>query len=186
MTWEERPCTPPEIRKYRQSTVHEPGRILRHPGAAGDGVPTGPFGAKTESLVGENVEGVLKTYPETDLGRWLGDRKEALYARYEYVGGGGHEGAGLTRLEGYSGGLRAPVLVCLRLASLYFCVRARVCSVCGLGSCSGDGEGARPSRPSSCELVRIVSALMSSQALSLHGGLVAILLVGISIEHRLR
>lgn len=48
----------------------------------GDEVPIGPFGAKTESLVGENVGEVLKTYPQTDLGRWLSDRKEVAYARY--------------------------------------------------------------------------------------------------------
>lgn len=39
MTWEtERPTTPDKIKPYRQSTVHEPGVILRHYGAARDPV----------------------------------------------------------------------------------------------------------------------------------------------------
>lgn len=39
MTWEtERPTTPDKIKPYRQSTVHEPGVILRHYGSARDPV----------------------------------------------------------------------------------------------------------------------------------------------------
>ncbi|GMH38274.1 hypothetical protein BSKO_06158 [Bryopsis sp. KO-2023] len=80
MTWEDRPSTPVDIQKYRQSTVHEPGQTVRHWGVAADPVPKGTFGVKSVSLEGENVASYLKCYPETDLGQWLNDRKEHIYA----------------------------------------------------------------------------------------------------------
>ena len=40
----ERPSTPPEIKKYRQSTIHEPGKMVKHYGLADDPVKNGPFG----------------------------------------------------------------------------------------------------------------------------------------------
>lgn len=38
LTWAERPATPAALKKYRQSTLHTPGQIFRHFGAADDPV----------------------------------------------------------------------------------------------------------------------------------------------------
>uniref|UniRef100_A0A7S2VV15 EFHB C-terminal EF-hand domain-containing protein n=1 Tax=Chlamydomonas chlamydogama TaxID=225041 RepID=A0A7S2VV15_9CHLO len=80
LTWQERPQTPPEQKKYRQSTVHEPGIIVRHYGAAEDPLPEGPFGDKTKSQPGESVSDYLKGYPNTEIGRWALERSEDVYA----------------------------------------------------------------------------------------------------------
>ncbi len=79
LTWSERPPTPPEQKKYRQSTIHEPGNIIRHYGTADDKLPEGPFG--DQSTLGESVQGTIKTYPDSEIARWKLERAEDVYAR---------------------------------------------------------------------------------------------------------
>ncbi|GIL88535.1 hypothetical protein Vretimale_15344 [Volvox reticuliferus] len=82
LTWSggRRPQTPETIKKYRQSTVHEPGKIIRHPGLAGDPVPAGPFGVKTAAAGGQNITEAINVYPESELSRWKLEQAEAIYA----------------------------------------------------------------------------------------------------------
>lgn len=80
LTWKDRPSTPEEQKKYRQSTVHEPGKIVKHFGTADDPIPEGPFGNKTQSLPGENVAANIKSFPETEVARWKLERSEDVYA----------------------------------------------------------------------------------------------------------
>lgn len=82
MSWRLREPTPPRIRRFRQSILYEPGQIVRHVGLALDSIPKGPFGAKTISSVDESAKDYMRTYPETHIGQWLRNRKEAIYARY--------------------------------------------------------------------------------------------------------
>ena len=79
VTWSEPPPTPPDQKKYRQSTLHEPGKIVRHPGAANDPQLEGPFGEK--SVAGESVGQNMRAYPNTEVARWTLDRAEDVYAR---------------------------------------------------------------------------------------------------------
>ncbi|KAG2450939.1 hypothetical protein HYH02_004212 [Chlamydomonas schloesseri] len=106
LTWNaERPPTPDEIKKYRQSTVHEPGKIVRHPGQADDPTPQGPFGVKSAASGGQNINEALKNYPDSELARWQLEQKEGIYAsaQREPLGAGyvrGHkmpEGLGSER-----------------------------------------------------------------------------------------
>mmetsp|Transcript_23843 Transcript_23843/g.28802 ORF Transcript_23843/g.28802 Transcript_23843/m.28802 type:complete len:451 (+) Transcript_23843:210-1562(+) len=79
----ERPPTPDDIKKYRKSTLHEPGKIVKHYGASEDQVPypaNEPFGIKTVPKVGENVESVIANYPTSELMQWRLDRQEDVYA----------------------------------------------------------------------------------------------------------
>ena len=80
LTWSERPPTPDEQKKYRQSTLHQPGVAVKHYGFANDAVPQGPFGDKTRSQPGENVAAYIKSQPETELGIWKLERSEDCYA----------------------------------------------------------------------------------------------------------
>ncbi|QDZ23086.1 hypothetical protein HOP50_09g56260 [Chloropicon primus] len=77
----ERPSTPPEIKKYRQSTIHEPGKIVKHYGLADDVVKDGPFGyvANTIGERPESVHQVMKSYPTSDLMRWEREQREQVY-----------------------------------------------------------------------------------------------------------
>ncbi len=82
LTWDPtRPQTPGDIKKYRQSTLHEPGAIVRHPGQAEDPVPQGPFGVKSAAAGGQSVLEALVNYPESELARWKIERAEEIYAR---------------------------------------------------------------------------------------------------------
>eukprot|EP00201_Polytomella_parva_P013293 CAMPEP_0175053804 /NCGR_PEP_ID=MMETSP0052_2-20121109/9138_1 /TAXON_ID=51329 ORGANISM="Polytomella parva, Strain SAG 63-3" /NCGR_SAMPLE_ID=MMETSP0052_2 /ASSEMBLY_ACC=CAM_ASM_000194 /LENGTH=474 /DNA_ID=CAMNT_0016318399 /DNA_START=71 /DNA_END=1491 /DNA_ORIENTATION=+ len=78
LSWESRPPTPPEMKRFRQSTIHEPGKILRHYGVANDPIPEGTFGRKTN--VCESVGAVLKNYPSTEISRWKYEQAEKVYA----------------------------------------------------------------------------------------------------------
>ncbi len=80
MTWGERPQTPADQKKYRLLSVHEPGKIARHYGAADDPVPEGPFGAvsKTDESVAATLKG---NFPTTEMGRWQLEQSEDVYAR---------------------------------------------------------------------------------------------------------
>ncbi|GAX80864.1 hypothetical protein CEUSTIGMA_g8299.t1 [Chlamydomonas eustigma] len=80
VTWDQPPSTPPEQKKYRQSTLHEPGRIVRHYGTAEDALQEGPFGEKTVSILGDNVATNMKNYPDSEITRWQLDRAEDKYA----------------------------------------------------------------------------------------------------------
>ncbi|GFR51165.1 hypothetical protein Agub_g13522 [Astrephomene gubernaculifera] len=82
VTWErgQRPVTPETIKKYRQSVVHEPGKIIRHPGVAEDPIPPGPYGVKTAAPPGQNVTEVIKNYPDSELARWKLEQAENIYA----------------------------------------------------------------------------------------------------------
>ena len=76
----ERPSTPPEIKKYRQSTIHEPGKIVKHYGLADDPVKNGPFGyVAGQGETNENVNQVLKSYPTSDLMKWEREQREQVY-----------------------------------------------------------------------------------------------------------
>ena len=79
LTWNERPGTPDEQKKYRQSTVHEPGKILRHFGTADDKIPDGPFGDKSD--LGQGVAQTIKSFPDSEIARWKLERAEDVYAR---------------------------------------------------------------------------------------------------------
>ena len=74
----ERPSTPPEIKKYRQSTIHEPGKIVKHYGLADDKVKNGPFGYVAQGG-GESVNQVLKSYPTSELMKWEREQREQIY-----------------------------------------------------------------------------------------------------------
>jgi len=74
----DRPTTPPEIKKYRKSTIHEPGVIVHHYGLADDTVPLDrPFGIKIEK--NDTAEGVMKTFPASELMQWRLERQEDIY-----------------------------------------------------------------------------------------------------------
>ena len=75
---EPRPTTPDEIKKFRRSTLHEPGRRVVHPGMAGDTIPTMTFGVK--SVLGEPAADVMATYPRSELDQWRLERTEDVYA----------------------------------------------------------------------------------------------------------
>ena len=79
VTWSEPPPTPAEQKKYRQSTLHEPGKVVRHPGTANDLLPEGPFGET--SKYAEGVAQNMQAYPSTEVSRWKLDRAEDVYAR---------------------------------------------------------------------------------------------------------
>lgn len=81
LSWSQPPPTPGEQKKFRQSTIHQPGQVVRHHGAADDAVPEGPFGVPTRSRVGDDIASYLKSHPETELGRWQMERSEDCYAR---------------------------------------------------------------------------------------------------------
>ena len=79
LTWQERPITPPEIKKYRQSVIHEPSKTVRHFGVADDPVPAGPYGRK--SVYAETAEQNMKAYPQSEIAQWKQERSEDVYAR---------------------------------------------------------------------------------------------------------
>jgi hypothetical protein len=81
LNWGERPETPGDVKKYRQSTLNAVGKTLRHPGSADDPIPEGPFGDKSASAAGQNVLEIIKTYPESEIARWKIEQSEAVYAR---------------------------------------------------------------------------------------------------------
>eukprot|EP00951_Prasinocladus_malaysianus_P002628 scaffold18481_cov42-Prasinocladus_malaysianus.AAC.1 len=82
LEYDERPPTPPEIRRYRQSVVHEPGRTVRHPGRVKDRVPDGPFGRETIQPPDEAVSECIKQLPNSDMLAWKNERQEDIYARF--------------------------------------------------------------------------------------------------------
>ncbi|XRB21531.1 EF-hand domain-containing family member B [Pseudoscourfieldia marina] len=74
-----RPSTPPEIKKYRQSTAHVPGAIVKHFGLADDKpLLDGPYGVKTVSS--ESVAEVIQTVEKSELKEWAKERREDIYA----------------------------------------------------------------------------------------------------------
>lgn len=81
LTWQERPPTPDEQKRFRQSTLHEPGKIVRHPGAYSDAIPEGPFGDKSASAAGQTVVETIRQYPDSEIARWKLEQQEAVYAR---------------------------------------------------------------------------------------------------------
>lgn len=81
LSWSERPPTPDEQKKYRQSTIHEPGKIVKHFGLASDPTPEGVFGAKTDQdKTGRNVAGCFQQHPDSEMARWKMERSEDHYA----------------------------------------------------------------------------------------------------------
>eukprot|EP00798_Chlamydomonas_sp_ICE-L_P007391 gene7391-517_t len=81
LTWNERPSTPDELKKYRQSTLHEPGKIVKHPGLADDTIPGGTYGDRSfADNTGRNVEACVKSYPDSEMARWKLERAEDHYA----------------------------------------------------------------------------------------------------------
>ena len=76
---EGRPSTPPHMKKYRLSTLHEPGRIVRHYGLADDPLMAGPFGRHAFSYGEEGVEDVIKT-SHGEVADWKQAEGEKIYA----------------------------------------------------------------------------------------------------------
>lgn len=105
-TSNERPATPEEQKRWRKSTVNEPGIITRHPGHAKDPIPQGPFGVQSKQ--GESAAATMKQLPESQVQQWRDARKEEIYASStrEPLGSGyvrGHNlpaGAGTTEAFG--------------------------------------------------------------------------------------
>lgn len=81
LQYEERPQTPPEVRRYRQSVLHEPGQRVRHPGMALDEVKDGPFGRATVQPEDEKVEECIKQLPNSEFMQWKQAKEEEIYAR---------------------------------------------------------------------------------------------------------
>ena len=75
---EPRPTTPDEIKKFRRSTLHEPGRRVLHTVTEDDAIPTMTFGVK--SVLGEPAADVMATYPRSELDQWRLERTEDVYA----------------------------------------------------------------------------------------------------------
>ena len=97
-------------RRYRKSTLHQPGTRIVHLGAADDAIPEHiVFGAAT--IPSEPVGDVIASYPSSELARWTLDRSEDVYAsvRREPLGRGytrGHalpDGLGTTKGFGVDG-----------------------------------------------------------------------------------
>lgn len=103
LNWLERPATPEDIKRWRQSTLHEPGKVTRHPGLSQVTLPPGPYGIKSKE--GESAAHTMKQVPESAVAQWSLARKEEIYASSvrEPLGAGYvrgfklPEGAGTTR-----------------------------------------------------------------------------------------
>ncbi|KAA6430086.1 MAG: flagella associated [Trebouxia sp. A1-2] len=80
LSFEPRPQTPDHQKKYRQSVLHEPGKIVRHFGTAEDPLPEGSFGRATIARQGESVADYIKSYPQSSLAQWALQRAEDVYA----------------------------------------------------------------------------------------------------------
>jgi len=80
LQYEERPQTPPEVRRYRQSVVHEPGQRVRHPGMALDDVKQGPFGRPTIQPDDEKVDKCIRQLPDSEFMQWKQAKEEEIYA----------------------------------------------------------------------------------------------------------
>ena len=85
LEYEERPITPPEQRRFRQSTVHEPATIVRHPGRAMDQLKDGPFGRPTIQPDDEGVCYSIKQMHDSDVRQWIEERSEDVYARCAFT-----------------------------------------------------------------------------------------------------
>ena len=81
LTFDERPQTPDHQKKYRQSVLHEPGKIVRHFGVAEDPIQEGCFGRATIARPGESVADYIRSYPQSSLAQWALQRSEDVYAR---------------------------------------------------------------------------------------------------------
>ena len=81
LSFDERPQTPDHQKKYRQSVLHEPGKIVRHFGVAEDPLQEGGFGRATIARPGETVADYIKSYPQSSLAHWALQRSEDVYAR---------------------------------------------------------------------------------------------------------
>ncbi|KAF8069463.1 hypothetical protein HT031_001579 [Scenedesmus sp. PABB004] len=88
LAWGPRPVTPEVIKPFQHYARAPPGTITRHPGAARDAVPHGPFGVK--GAVGEGVGDCMGAAPASDTQRWSLEQREAVYAsnRQEPLGRG--------------------------------------------------------------------------------------------------
>lgn len=82
LSFDERPQTPDHQKKYRQSVLHEPGKIVRHFGVAEDPIHEGSFGRGTIARPGESVADYIKSYPQSRLAQWALQRSEDVYARW--------------------------------------------------------------------------------------------------------
>lgn len=81
LSFDERPQTPDHQKKYRQSVLHEPGKIVRHFGVAEDPLHEGNFGRATIARLGESVADYIKSYPQSSIAQWALQRSEDVYAR---------------------------------------------------------------------------------------------------------
>lgn len=77
-----RPITPPEQARYRKSTTHASGKIVRHPGFYDDNfdLPNGEaHGVKSKAIAAESMAEVIKNYPESQIMQWRRERQEDIY-----------------------------------------------------------------------------------------------------------
>ena len=81
LSFDARPQTPDHQKKYRQSVLHEPGKIVRHFGVAEDPLHEGCFGRATIAKPGESVADYIKSYPQSSLAQWALLRSEDVYSR---------------------------------------------------------------------------------------------------------
>jgi EF-hand domain-containing family member B len=78
------PLTPHNVKKYRKSMTEEPGKRIVHYGIIDDQMKVGAeralrrYGTNTADT-GEKVGDVFPHGPQTDMSRYLNDRKEAIY-----------------------------------------------------------------------------------------------------------
>jgi hypothetical protein len=76
----DRPATE-GVKRFRSPLAHEPGQISRHPGAAADPLPTGPFGSRSQAS-GESAAQCMQIEPRTEIAKWELERSEQVYARW--------------------------------------------------------------------------------------------------------
>lgn len=77
-----RPITPPEQARFRKSTTHASGKIVRHPGFYDDSFDLPgdeAHGVKTKGIAAESMAEVIKNYPESQIMQWRRERQEDIY-----------------------------------------------------------------------------------------------------------
>jgi hypothetical protein len=72
--------------RYRQSRLHEPGKIYKHFGTVEDKVPEGPFGVGTRQPPGADVASQMKQTADSEVGMWAQEQAEGIYARCAHAG----------------------------------------------------------------------------------------------------
>jgi len=79
LKFEERPQTPPELKRFRSSSNLVPGEVLQHYGLANDKIPSGPYGVKNSYKPGESCEASMNVYPTSKTLQWKLERADDIY-----------------------------------------------------------------------------------------------------------